>query len=85
MRTKPATRWNAEKEHASYGIVNWFRNKGIYDEEVIKESMYTFCLKNGFENISKKTKEKSMVNFCQNRFKVFSKFSLNFLKENNYL
>ena len=85
MRTKPATRWNAEKEHASYGIVNWFRNKGIYDEEIIKESIYNFCMYNGFKDLSNKTKEISMVMFCHNRFVNFSNFSVNFLKENNYL
>ena len=85
MRTKPATRWNAESEHASFGIANWFNKRGIYDEEVIKESMYTFCLNNGFQNLSKKTKEKTIVNFCQNRFLKFSQFASRFLKENNYL
>jgi len=84
MRTNPATRWNAEREHASFGIVNWFNKRGIYDQEIIKETMYAFCLNNGFKNLSKKTQEKTIVNFCQNRFVKFSQFTLNFLKENNY-
>lgn len=84
MRTKPATRWNAKKEHASFGIINWFNRRGIHDQDVVKEAMYTFCLNNGFQNLSKKTQEKTIVNFCQNRFSKFSRFASNFLKENNY-
>lgn len=45
MRTKPATRWNDAKEHASYGIVNWFNNRNIYDEEIIKRSDVYLLLK----------------------------------------
>ena len=85
MRTKPATRYNAESEHASYGIVNWFHGKGIRNQEVMKETMGNFCIENGFKDFSKKTKESAVCNFCQNRFNSFSQFAINFLKENNYL
>ena len=83
MRTKPATRWNAESEHASFGIANWFNKRGIKDEEVMKEVMANFCIENGME-VKRNTKELLIVEFCQKRFCQFAQFAIKFLKENNY-
>lgn len=84
MRTKRATRFNHEREHKEYGIVNWFHLTGINDQQVMKETMANFCITNGFQ-VTKDTQEKSMVNFTHNRFQKFCPFALNFLRENNYL
>lgn len=85
MRTKPARKWNSQQEHNSFGIVNWFKSKGIKNQEIIKEVMYNFCLNQGFEGLSNKTQEKTIVNFCGNRFQKFAPFAILFMKENNYL
>ena len=84
MRKKPAKRFNSQTEHNSYGIYNWFKSKGITNMDVIKETMYNFCLENGFEGLNKKTPECTIANFIGNRFQKFAPFAGKFLKENNY-
>ena len=83
MRTKPATRYDKETYHAQYGIVNWFKGKGIYDLDVIKECMYVFCENYNFD-MSKIKKEEKVSVWIQNRFSIFKSFVVKYLKENNY-
>lgn len=85
MRTRPATRYNAQAEHNSYGIYNWFKGKGIVQNEIISEVVYAFCEKFGFKGLTAKTPERTMVNFAGNRFQKFHPFAMIYLKENNYL
>lgn len=85
MRTKRATRYNAESEHNSYGIFNYFRLKGITNQETINEVIYAFCDSNGFEGLNPNTPEKTKLNFVSNRFQKFAQFAMNYLRENNYL
>ena len=85
MRTKRATRFNHEREHASYGVYNWFKSKGIKTKAIIMETMYNFCEVEGFKGLSKDTQDYTMSNFISNRFSKFASFATNFLIENNYL
>lgn len=84
MRTVRATRYNHPNEHASYGIYNWFKLKGIKNVEVVKEAMYNFCLENNFEGLSAQTREHKIMMFCHNRFQKFAQYATKFLTENNY-
>ena len=85
MRTQRATRYTPQKYHASFGIYNWFKSKGIKDQEVMKECMYAFCQKKECKWLSDKTKEEALTGFCQNNFPAFATFTIPYLKENNYL
>lgn len=84
MRTKPATKYSHEHQHAQYRIFNWFRNRGIKDTDVIKETVYVFCENNGYDMKFIKDETKTL-NWVQNRFQKFSTFAVPYLKENNYL
>ena len=84
MQTQPATRFSSDKQHSSYGIYNWFKIKGIFDQEVMKETMANFCIKNG-KKIDIETKEGTLISFCRLKFQPFTAFAIHFLKENNYL
>ena len=84
MQTQPAKRYSKQSHHKSYGIYNWFKSKRIFDQEVMKETMANFCIKNHID-ISRDTNENIMVNFCQNNFPLFANFAIPFLEENNYL
>jgi len=85
MRTTPATRFDSNYKHASYGITNWFANRGVYKIDVVKEVMANFCLENGVKEITNKTPEHLIVNLCQSHFNKFTSFAINYLRENNYL
>ena len=85
MRTKPANRFNSQKEHNSYGVYNWFRLKGIKNQEVMNEVGYAFCQKQGFNNLSPKTPEKTKLNYVGKRFEKFAPFAGQYLKDNNYI
>jgi len=86
MRTKRATRFNAQSEHNQYGIYNWFRLKGVTNKEVIKETIHNFCQDNGYDmtgfNFSN---ERPIFNWVANRFQKFAPYAGKFLKENNYI
>jgi len=84
MRTKPATRWNKDKEHASYGVYNWFRLKGIKDQNIMKEVMWAFCKKNNCEWLTANTSEISLIDYAGKRFASFAAFAGVYLRENNY-
>jgi len=85
MRTKRATRFNAQPEHNQYGIYNWFRLKGITNKEVIKETIHHFCQDNGYDMTGFDfSKERTIFNWVANRFQKFAPYAGRFLQENNY-
>ena len=84
MQKNSATRYSPDKHHASYGLYNWFKNKGISNQDIMKEAMANFCIKNGI-SINCDTKEIVMISFCQLKFQSFASFAIIFLNENNYL
>lgn len=88
MRTKKANRYQSQESHNQFGIYNWFRNKGITDKDVIKETVHNFCLEKGFDMEGFKfsgKKEAQIFNWVANRFTLFTSFAGNFLKNNNYI
>jgi len=85
MRTQRATRYSHPMQHASYGIVNWFKGRGIKNQDVIMECMAAFCIKKECKWVNKDTKEIALVGYCQQHFQEFTTFTVPYLKENNYL
>lgn len=85
MRTKPANRYHSSVEHNQYGIYNWFKSKGIKNQDIIREVAYSFCLDNGFKGLTAKTNDRTLLNFAGNRFAKFAPFAMKYLRENNYI
>ncbi len=84
MRTTRTNKDSHPNQHTQYGVYNWFARKGIRDMEIIKEVLYFFCSKSGFEMRFIKNETKKF-NWIQNRFSVFAAFAILYLKDNNYL
>lgn len=40
--TAPKRKWDTKKQHISYGIYNWFKNKGITDQKVMNRLIDEF-------------------------------------------
>jgi hypothetical protein len=85
MHKKRCNKYSPHSNHKSFGIVHWFRSKGIDDEETMLEVMGWFCKEKNMPGFNAKVKQSEMVQFIQQRFDSFSSFAGRYLKENNYL
>ena len=88
MRTQRTTKYSSQIAHNQYGIYNWFRLKGINNKDTMKETIHNFCQDNGYDMKDfhfAKYRETQILNWVQNRFKKFTVYAGDFLKENNYI
>ena len=64
-------------------IFDWFKTRGIYDEQVMKETMANFLISKG-EPVTQSTTDDDLNIYCRKNIGYFKYFAKEFLEENNY-